>query len=234
VMREWRREQTMRAAPVAVQVPEPVAVANSQALAALWMQAQQLANESLQAAQAAWEVERSQLDTLRQELATAHDGLAAELDDVKARALAAEQGHEAALQQAAADLVDVRAALASALVRADRAEARTGELEREHMRLTGEASTLHAALENVRAELAATKAKADVDAQHHAGQRSQAAKAAHQLAERMTKAEAERDNARKAETQAREQAARLHGQVDALQQHNADLLRAVGAGGAKA
>ena len=55
VMREWRRAQTAQAAPVAVTVPEVVTQANTAALAALWQQAQELANESLRAAQAAWE-----------------------------------------------------------------------------------------------------------------------------------------------------------------------------------
>jgi colicin import membrane protein len=47
VMREWRRQQTVKAAPVAVTIPEAVAQASSVALAALWSQAQTLANESL-------------------------------------------------------------------------------------------------------------------------------------------------------------------------------------------
>eukprot|EP01133_Synstelium_polycarpum_P029262 gene29262-35778_t len=84
VMREWRRAQTAQAAPVAVTVPEVVAQANTAALAALWQQAQELANESLRAAQAAWETERAELDTMRQELADAYETQATELDQVRA------------------------------------------------------------------------------------------------------------------------------------------------------
>ena len=51
-MKDWRRAQTAQAAPVAVQVPEAVMQASSAALSALWQEAQELANESLRAAQA--------------------------------------------------------------------------------------------------------------------------------------------------------------------------------------
>ena len=57
-MKEWRRAQTAQAAPVAVQVPEAVQQASSAALASLWKEAQELANESLRAAQAGWDAER--------------------------------------------------------------------------------------------------------------------------------------------------------------------------------
>ena len=42
VMKDWRRQQTAQAAPVAVTVPEAVSQANSVALAAMWQQAQEL------------------------------------------------------------------------------------------------------------------------------------------------------------------------------------------------
>ena len=62
VMREWRRAQTAQAAPVAVTVPEVVTQAHGAALVALWQTAQELANESLRVAQAAWEAEAGELD----------------------------------------------------------------------------------------------------------------------------------------------------------------------------
>ena len=73
VMKDWRRQQTAQAAPVAVAVPEAVSQANSAALAAMWQQAQELANESLRAAQASWETEREELDAMRLELANAYE-----------------------------------------------------------------------------------------------------------------------------------------------------------------
>jgi DNA repair exonuclease SbcCD ATPase subunit len=87
VMREWRRQQTVKAAPVAVTIPEAVAQANSVALAALWSQAQALANESLRSAQASWESERGELDAMRQELAEAYETQAAEIERLNAQLL---------------------------------------------------------------------------------------------------------------------------------------------------
>ncbi|WNV06930.1 DNA-binding protein (plasmid) [Candidatus Methylospira mobilis] len=85
VMREWRRQQTVKAAPVAVTIPEAVAQANTVALAALWSQAQALANESLRSAQASWETERGELDAMRQELAEAYETQAAEIERLNAQ-----------------------------------------------------------------------------------------------------------------------------------------------------
>ena len=61
----------------------------------------------------------------------------------------------------------------------------------------------------------------------HQEQRKQAAAEAHRAAERMTKAQAERDDATKAATEARERAAGLAGQLQAMQEQNAALLAAI-------
>ena len=119
VMKEWRRAQTAQAAPVAVSVPESVQQASSVAVAAIWLQAQELANESLRSAQAAWGVERGELDAMRQELAEAFERQAIELDAAGA-ALATER---AALAQQGQELAGVHKQLADALSRADKAEA---------------------------------------------------------------------------------------------------------------
>ena len=50
---------------------------------------------------------------------------------------------------------------------------------------------------------------------------------ANRLAERLTKAHAERDSARKEAAKAREEAAQLRGQIEALQLQVADLMRAL-------
>ena len=49
------------------------------------------------------------------------------------------------------------------------------------------------------------------------------------MAERMTKVEADRDTARKEASSAREDAAKLRGQVEALQTQASDLMRALAA-----
>jgi len=78
-----------------------------------------------------------------------------------------------------------------------------------------------------RAELASVKAKAEAAVQMHQEQRKQAAAEASRVAERLTKAHAERDGARKEAATAREEAAQLRGQVEALQAQAADLMRAL-------
>lgn len=78
-----------------------------------------------------------------------------------------------------------------------------------------------------RAELASVKAKAEAAVQSHQEQRKQAAAEANRVAERLTKAHVERDNACKEAAMAREEAAQLRGQVEALQSQAADLMRAL-------
>lgn len=84
-MREWRRIQTKKTAPVAVQVPSTVQEALGIAGVTIWDQAQQLANESLDAANAAWEAERAEADALRLEIADAFETQAKELDQARAQ-----------------------------------------------------------------------------------------------------------------------------------------------------
>ncbi|KFI17754.1 hypothetical protein IB75_18510, partial (plasmid) [Nitrosococcus oceani C-27] len=121
VMREWRRQQTVQVAPVAVTVPETISQANATALATLWQEAQKLANESLQAAQSSWEAEQAELDAMRAELADAYETQATELDQVKAQAAAATQLHQEQTAQAAAELAAVQEELTQAVTRAERA-----------------------------------------------------------------------------------------------------------------
>ena len=80
VMREWRRSQIVAASAAVVSVPERVAQARAAALSALWTEAQELANESLNVAQAAWDAERAEAEKLRVELSSAFETQGAELE----------------------------------------------------------------------------------------------------------------------------------------------------------
>lgn len=72
-MREWRKQLTAQASPVAVAIPEPVAKAASAATASLWKAAQDVAGEALQAATSTWETERAEMEALRQEMSQAFE-----------------------------------------------------------------------------------------------------------------------------------------------------------------
>ena len=237
VMREWRREQTARAAPTPVQVPEPLMLAQSQALAALWTHAQQLANESLLLAQAGWEEDRANREAIRLQVSNAYEAKEAELEQLKVQAAAATQAHQAAAAQAAAGLATARADLAQALARADRADARlvdveqrSKSLEASHDHLVTEVAQLRAQLEQASRDVARANEAALQADERHSEQRKHTAAETHRTVERMTRAEAERDESRRETAKARETAARLHGQIEALQTQMAELLRTLGPG----
>jgi hypothetical protein len=99
VMKEWRRLQTASAATAVVPVPDRVQRAAGTAVAALWAEAQELANDSLHLAQAAWDTERAAADQQRAELSAAFDAQGTELDSLRTQITAL---HDAALHAAAA------------------------------------------------------------------------------------------------------------------------------------
>ncbi|MBA6421523.1 DNA-binding protein [Pseudomonas sp. 5Ae-yellow] len=118
VMKEWRRQRISQVTPAVVTIPEPVLRAHNNALAALWRQAQELANEALLAVQSSWDVERQELDVLREEVASAYETQAAELEKITAELAAAGQYGQEMAQK-----------LVTANGRADRFETRVGGLE---------------------------------------------------------------------------------------------------------
>ena len=249
VMREWRRAQTAQAAPVAVEVPDKVRAANVTAMSVLWAEAQALANESLLTAQAAWDAERAEAEALRGELSEAFEGQRRELEAVQKQV--ALQTEEIAKQVAETDASRVE--LAKATERARTAEARAIEIERRANDLAAELERVHAEgkvererqaaelarlqarlqadLDQVRGDLAGVKASAEAERQQHAEQRKATAAEALRIAERMTKAEADRDQERRDAGKAREEAARLQGMVDAMTTQHGELMRAVVAAG---
>ena len=242
VMKEWRRMQTATAAPVAVAVPDRVQQASQAAIAALWGEAQGLATEALHAAQADWEKERAEAETLRGELSAAFEAQAVELDAAQARIAEL----ETAAAEAARQVSELRGELAAAVEREHTAAARAVEIERRADDLKAALTAAqdaaktaaaemdaerqrHAAaaarLDAVATELSTVKAKAEAAEQAHQEQRKQSAQEAHRQAERLTQAEADRDAARREAGAAREDAAKLRGQVEAMQAQAADLMR---------
>jgi hypothetical protein len=107
-MKEWRRGQAATAAPVAVAVPARVQQASQAAIAALWAEAQEIANDALKAAQGAWEAEREEAEALRREMSAAFEAQAAETEALQARLAAM----EAQAATTAAELAEARLNLA--------------------------------------------------------------------------------------------------------------------------
>ena len=122
VMREWRRQQTARPASVTVDVPERVQEVMRGIVATVWREAQDLANESLNAAKQAWEIERAEADTLRAELAEAYEQQVQELEACRQQQAAAREE----IDRLTAELEQMRERVAEAREEAARL---TGQLE---------------------------------------------------------------------------------------------------------
>jgi len=234
-MKEWRRAQTAQAAPALVQVPETIQQASHTALAVLWQEAQELANESLRAAQAGWDVERVEAETLNKEMADAYEAQAAELETAKTRIATLEaEANTATLhaEQQRKMIEDIDTVLTSLRQQVATAEARASELrlalehaQKETQQLRTERDQAHEKTtayanqaQTLSAELAKVQAKAETEHQAHQEQKKTAAAEVHRQAERLTAAKAERDAARHEASQAREEAATLRGQLQALQE----------------
>jgi len=119
VMKEWRRAQIAKSAPVAVAVPDAVQQIGADAVAKIWQQAQDLAGEALRAAQSGWEAERQQLETVSKEVSDAFEALDAELKAAKADT-----------ERMARELATAQEEVKAAMTIAEKAEARSVEIER--------------------------------------------------------------------------------------------------------
>jgi len=233
-MKEWRRAQTTQAVPVAAHVPESVQQATHAALATLWQEAQALANESLRAAQAGWDAERVEAETLNKQMADAYEAQAAELQAAHAQIAGMEEAANKSAQHAEQQckmIEEIHATLANLQQQAATAAARADELrleldhahkETQQLRVERDQAQEKVALyanqmQSMQAELTQLQAKSTVELQIHQEQRKVAATEAHRQAERLTAAKAERDAARSETGKVREEAAELRGQLQALQ-----------------
>lgn len=282
-MKEWRQNQRKQVQAVREPLPVELHGAVQSMGQSLWETAQQLANESLDAAKVAFETEKSDLIQLSAEQSEAYEAQAVELDKAQRRIAELERQAEAAKQQiemTGTVLADTRDELRAAKQAADLANQKAEEVERRAAELRAELDHAHAEAETAAAQakatadslradadrlrterdkaqqrqelaeaegvklaaslaaaqgetakaqaaLAGVTAKAEAAEQAHQEQRKQVAAEAHRAAERMTKAQTERDDATKAATEARERAAGLAGQLQAMQEQNAALLAAI-------
>ncbi|EHD6004941.1 hypothetical protein JQY81_004731 [Salmonella enterica] len=209
-MKEWRQQQRKQVQTVREPMPAALQAVLQDMGQNLWATAQQLANESLEAAKAAFEAEKADLIELSEQQSEAFDTQAAELERMKTQALDAAQAHQDATERAAAELAAVRAELAQALTRAERAEANLAE----QRQAAQDAATER---DSIRAEL--VKTQATIEAERKANQEQQQNTAAELAAMR-----AELNQERKATAEAREKAAGLAGQLEATQAQASALL----------
>lgn len=148
-MKQWRRSQTAQAAPVVAQVPDSIADAVSQAMAAIWKQAQELANDSLRSAQAGWEAERQELDVMREQLASAFEEQGEELKGANARIVELER----LVEQADAESVTISKECDEAKRLHAVAEGRANELAQRAGDLRSEVDRAYSQAEVAREEL---------------------------------------------------------------------------------
>lgn len=156
VVREWKRQQTVKPAPVAVAVPETVQQAMSETLAHVWTAAQEAANASLRAAQAAWDEERRELVAAEQEMGSDYQRLEQQLEAAQALKDESLLAREHAIERCARlseQLEQVRAEAAQQGSRAEQAEARAEEIEHRAADLKEELQRAHAETASVRDQL---------------------------------------------------------------------------------
>ena len=240
----WDEHQSSQAATVVEPVAElPVEVAEvvasvgkalSERIAAL---AIELNDKAVKAAdRRVHEVVRSageQRAQAERELADASqtvDDLEAQLDagQVNAEGLQAKLAELQGVNQAqAVELAQLRERLAATEAERTRYQTEAENLRGEVAGHKQAAQTVTQARDQVQAELVKLQAKAEAAEQSHQEQRKSSALEALRTVERLTQAEAERDSTRREASAAREEAANLRGQIDAMQSQVASLMQAL-------
>jgi colicin import membrane protein len=237
VMKEWRRLQIVSASAAVVSVPDRVQQASQSALSALWTEAQELANEALNVAQTAWDAERAEAEKLRVELSSAFETQGAELEALKVKLAEVEGKASAAAAAAESERGEAARQVAALTDQAHTATARVQEIEKRAedlktalssaqgsvQRLTaeleaerGQHGSTRSRLETLSTELVTVKARAEAQAGVQVDQ-----------AERLKRMEADLSTARGAAAAAREEAAKLTGQAEALTAQHAELMRVI-------
>lgn len=165
------------------------------------------------------------LETKLADMQNVNQAQAVELAQMRERQTAAEQAAKTAGEQHVAELARMNSTIE---VERKRHQEEAGQLRAE---LVEHKQALQAGAierDQVHADLVTVKAKAEAADQSHQEQRKRSAEEIHRTAERMAKAETERDEARKLASTAREDAATLRGQVEAMQTQAKELMRTFG------
>lgn len=160
VVKEWKRQQTEKPAPVPVAVPDQVQRAGAEALATVWAVAHELSNTSLTEAESKWAVERAAQEIMRLDLSLSFDAQTIEIEDLKAALLDANRHAADAMdinQALRAEIESLQIALAASKAETVLEEARAVEIEVRATDLKAELERSHAETEVVRGELSAAR-----------------------------------------------------------------------------
>jgi chromosome segregation ATPase len=242
-LNEWKSRQKAAAGPLREPAPQAVGERLAEVGADIWALALELANGRLTAEREALEKARAEMQAAQAEAAELADRLTAELDEARARIAVL----EAAEAVSGGEARELRGQIAAATERAATAEARAGELRTELDHAHQEAHQVRAErdqaqekvaasagqAQTLRAELAAANGRAaEIERRAdelradlgRARQEADQARAEQQKAAQASAAE--REAARREAGQAREEAARLSGQLGAHQELLARLTPA--------
>lgn len=197
VMKEWRRQQTAAPVSIAVEVPGRIQEVFQGALAEAWQEAQNMANESLHAAQQSWDAERTEAEDLRREMADAYESQALELESAKEvleLGKAYESDLEQQIQKLSQELADQKAHCWE-LEQSD--QLKSQRIEELRVELAQDKTHAEQQARQHRTELEALRGKMEQQAANHVGELSvtqeQRDKAIQELAIMEARAEAQQD-----------------------------------------
>lgn len=251
-LKEWKAKQQAVSTPIREPAPEAVTSRLNELGADIWAIALDLANSRLTSEREALEATRQQLETAQQEATELADQLSAELEALQAQhrqtseALQAASSTIQALQQENATL---SRQLATTEARAEettkRADDLKAELQHAHAENTAqrqrhneETQALQAQLHTTEKalqtevangvrltlELTHAQTQASTAQQQHQAQQERHADEIRLMGERLTQAQAKREQALQAASATREDAAGMRGELEALRVQNAALL----------
>ncbi len=153
VFKEWKRQQTAKPAPVAVAVPDQVKLAHLEAVGIVWTAAQEQANSSLREAEAKWELERGDNETMRRELAEAYEGAVTDAEEARSAHAEVQRSNDSLTQQnqqLTQQLAEVREGLAEQTTKAVENERRANDLKDELRLAHDETASVRQELSQVR------------------------------------------------------------------------------------
>jgi len=222
--------QTASAAAPAAAIPDAVQRVCRDGLTALWNAANEHASASLRAAQADWDAERAELETMGAQLAASFDTQTLELEAMR-KTCEDLQNRLQACESKADDYssrLDARNAENGLLrARMDTAGAITEELHNHVAELRRDLKQSQEKAARVERKLDEARQAAHAQALELKTELATRAANLEGATEQAVRAQLEREQALKSLSDAREQVGELRGRVEALIGQNADLLAAI-------